>query len=265
MLTASEIEGFISDGYVRIEGAFSRDLADAALKILWRDSGCDPCDPKTWKNPVVRLGGYPDPPFVAAANTPALQEAYDQLVGPRRWIAQKWLGTIPIRFPARKNPGDTGWHIDVSFPDPLKPQAGELADYATWRANIRCQGRVLLMLFLFSDVGPDDAPTRIRVGSHHIVARMLARAGERGLNSDLGGGTWRTRRCATVLATGLVGTVYLCHPFIVHAAQKHRGRVPRIMAQPPLVPVAPFDLDSEPAGIRPVEVASREAWATMPR
>jgi hypothetical protein len=38
----------------------------------------------------------------------------------------------------------------------------------------------LLMLFLFSDVGIDDAPTRIRVGSHMDVARFLAPAGEDG-------------------------------------------------------------------------------------
>ena len=37
------------------------------------------------------------------------------------------------------------------------------------------------MLFLFSDVGEDDAPTRIRVGSHLQIARELAPAGESGL------------------------------------------------------------------------------------
>ena len=37
------------------------------------------------------------------------------------------------------------------------------------------------MLFLFSDVGERDAPTRIRIGSHADIARQLARAGEEGL------------------------------------------------------------------------------------
>jgi hypothetical protein len=35
------------------------------------------------------------------------------------------------------------------------------------------------------------------------------------------------------LATGKAGTVYLCHPFIVHAAQDHHGTSPKFMAQPP--------------------------------
>jgi hypothetical protein len=38
-----------------------------------------------------------------------------------------------------------------------------------------------------------------------------------------------------VLATVDAGTVYLCHPFLVHAAQRHQGTAPRFMAQPPLV------------------------------
>jgi len=29
-----------------------------------------------------------------------------------------------------------------------------------WRANVSNKGRALLMLFLFSDVGPNDAPYR---------------------------------------------------------------------------------------------------------
>ena len=35
---------------------------------------------------------------------------------------------------------------------------------------------------------------------------------------------------------GDAGTVYLCHPFLVHAAQPHRGVRPRFLAQPPLLP-----------------------------
>ena len=54
-------------------------------------------------------------------------------------------------------------------------------DFMSWRANIHSRGRALLMLFLFSDVGENDAPTRIRVGSHVDIARQLAPAGEQGL------------------------------------------------------------------------------------
>jgi hypothetical protein len=33
--------------------------------------------------------------------------------------------------------------------------------------------------------------------------------------------------------------VYLCHPFLVHAAQPHQGERPRFLAQPPLLPADP--------------------------
>ncbi|MFI0371572.1 hypothetical protein ACH35V_27220 [Actinomadura sp. 1N219] len=49
-----------------------------------------------------------------------------------------------------------------------------------------------------------------------------------------------TERRPVRLATGRAGDVYLCHPFLVHAAQPHRGTRPRFMAQPPLVPSGPL-------------------------
>jgi hypothetical protein len=60
------------------------------------------------------------------------------------------------------------------------------------------------------------------------------------------------------LATGEAGTVYLCHPFLVHAAQPHRGSRPRFMAQPPLHPSEPLRLDRENGDYSPVEIAIRQ-------
>jgi hypothetical protein len=101
------------------------------------------------------------------------------------------------------------------------------------------------MLFLFSDVGLDDAPTRILVGSHLDVPRLLQPAGENGLSFvELAEKfTASTLDRPIALATGNAGTVYLCHPFLIHAAQPHRGFTPRFMAQPPLHPAEPFNLN----------------------
>ena len=130
-----------------------------------------------------------------------------------------------------------------------------------WRANVHSKGRALLMLFLFSDVGADDAPTRIRVGSHIDIARQLAPAGEAGLTlrelaSD---GFARSAHRWEELATGPAGTVYLCHPFLVHSAQKHHGKEPRFMAQPPLLPREPMCLERTKNDHSPVEEAIRRA------
>jgi len=249
-LTSRQVQSFIDDGFVRIENAFSAALAKQCRDELWADIGLSPDEPEHWTEPVIRVASKFSPPFVEAANTPLLHKAYDQLVGEGRWLAPKGLGTFPIRFPSPQAPGDDGWHVDVSF--------GDSPDYMEWRANVKSSGRALLMLFLFSDVGPDDAPTRIRKSSHLIIARELLPYGERGatlrqLSAD---GYASTEHCELELATGAAGTVYLCHPFLVHAAQAHRGKQPRFMAQPPLLPRGEFDPALPPS---PVQVAIRQA------
>ncbi|HEY9010444.1 MAG TPA: phytanoyl-CoA dioxygenase [Devosia sp.] len=251
-LTAAQIDAFVADGFVRIDNAFSRDIAKQCLDILWRDTGVDRHDPKTWTKPVIRLGGYAQQPFRDAANTPPLAAAYDQLVGASRWLAPGGLGTFPIRFPSPDDPGDAGWHVDASI------AGDDPADFFSVRVNIRSKGRALLMLFLFTETGEQDAPTRIRVGSHRAFARHIAPKCERGVSLReliTEGYDW-AEGLPEVLATGGPGTVYLCHPFLIHSAQPHRGTRPRVMAQPPLYPRDDFDIEG---GSSPVERAIREA------
>lgn len=255
-LSASQIEQFIRDGFVRLDNAFPRAVADEARQLLWKETGCDPDDSSTWTRPVIRLGWFTQPPFAAAANTPVLHAAFDQLVGEGRWNPVGALGTFPVRFPSPDDPGDAGWHIDVSF-------GTDYSDFTQWRANIHSKGRALLLLYLFSDVEEDDAPTRIRVGSHLDIARQLAPAGEAGMtNAELGStGFSESESRREVLATGSAGTVYLCHPFLVHAAQPHRGKNPRFLAQPPLPPRGTLVLTRDDGDYSPVEQAVRLALA----
>ncbi|MDO1447903.1 phytanoyl-CoA dioxygenase family protein [Rhodocytophaga aerolata] len=252
MLSPASIQQFIEKGFVKIEGAFSRELAAQGREILWQDTGCDPDNPATWTQPVIRLGGYAQPPFAQAVNTPQLHQAFDQLVGVGRWQPRNSLGTFPVRFPSAEKPGDDGWHVDAGFP-------GEDAnDFFNWRVNIYSQGRALLMLFLFSDVGKQEAPTRIAVGSHLEVAKLLLPAGEAGMSfMELAGKISISQEWPVELATGEAGTVYLCHPFLVHAAQPHQGKQPRFMAQPPLLPAGPFMLNRADGAYSPVEQAIR--------
>jgi hypothetical protein len=252
-LSEAQVEKFIQEGFVRIEQAFDRALAEECRAILWSQVGFAPDDPSSWTKPVVRLGQFADPPFRAAANTPALIAAFDALVGQGCWLPRGSLGTFPIRFPSDEEPGDTGWHVDPSFGWENEP------DFLSWRTNISSRGRALLMLFLFSDVSEDDAPTRILAGSHLDIARRLAPHGARGLTlrelaeHDFVESSHREEK----LAVGAAGTVYLCHPFLVHSAQRHRGRVPRFLAQPPLLASKPFDPWQDSGELSPVERAIR--------
>lgn len=259
MLRNDQIERFVHEGYVKIEAAFPREVAEEARAILWRDMGCREDDPETWTRPVVRLGIYGQPPFERAANAPVLHEAFDQLAGAGRWSPRRDLGTFPVRFPSRDDPGDTGWHIDTSFAPETGDRSGS-GDYFDWRVNARSKGRALLMLFLFSDVGERDAPTVLRAGSHLDMARRLWPGAEKGfsLRELAANGFAESSYRPEVAATGEAGTVYLCHPFLVHAAQAHRGSRPRFLAQPAL-PAGPEPFVLEKAGgeYSPVERAIR--------
>ncbi|MFG1360309.1 phytanoyl-CoA dioxygenase family protein [Xanthobacter pseudotagetidis] len=235
-LSAAQIEHFIDQGYVRLDGAFDAALARQGREALWAQIGLTPDAPEGWTRPVVRVGFMAGAPFAAAANTKRLHIAYDALAGAGRWVKPSGLGSFAIRFPSPDDPGDTGWHVDMSF-------GTESPDFMQWRANILSCGRALLMLFLFSDVGLDDAPTRLRAGSHAHIARQLLPWGEEGLSlAELAAdGFASSAHCPEALATGAAGTVYLCHPFLVHAAQPHRGTRPRLLAQPALLPAGSFD------------------------
>jgi hypothetical protein len=99
----------------------------------------------------------------------------------------------------------------------------------------------VLLLTLLSDVTAHDAPTRLRKGSHHDVARVLG--AEPVDFADMGRLVAEVSRDRPVThATGAPGDVYVVHPFTAHAADEHRGREPRFMAQSPVMltsPVAP--------------------------
>jgi hypothetical protein len=260
-LSALQIKQFIKDGLVRIDQAFPKELAEQALDELWRNTGCDRDNPNTWTHPVIRLMPIDDQfgnqplSFREAANTPILYRAFDQLLGNGRWQKRPNVGTFVVRFPGSEDPGDLGWHIDASFQADEKDNV--LGDYSDWRVNITSRGRALLMLFLFSDVGEQDAPTRIRVGSHQDMARFLAPAGDIGMSNMELESVGADRPVA--FATGKAGTVYLCHPFLIHAAQRHNGSKPRFMSQPPLGHAEPFKLEREDGDYSPAEIAIREA------
>jgi len=254
ILNKQEIEQFITDGFVRIDNVFSSDIAGAALDILWKDIPFERSAPSTWTAPVIRLGMYTQQPFIDSVNTPKLHTAFNQLVGADKWIPCRNVGTFPVRFPSRQSPGDTGKHVDASFP------GDDPSNYFEWRVNIKSKGRALLMLVLYSDVAEVDAPTIIYRKSHIDVAKILYKEGEKGLSfMELAGRLDELPKREEALAVGKAGSIYLCHPFLVHAAQAHCGNTPKFMAQPPLLLRKELSIADADAGYTPVEQAIRLA------
>jgi hypothetical protein len=244
------VEDFSRDGFVAVRGAVAPDVVRACVDAIHeelRARSVDPDDPSTWTQPVVRVPCPEGPAFAAAGTSPALWRMYDALLGPGRWVKREGVGgSVPVRFPSTDDPRDAAWHIDGSYE----------VDGEYW-ASVHSRGRGLLALFLFSDVGDDDAPTEILVGSHLDVPRVLAPYGERGVffgqvGVDLPDSTFERPRAR---ATGRAGDVYLCHPFLVHRATwPHRGTRPRILVQPEIGIHQPFALRDE-TGVCAVEQA----------
>jgi hypothetical protein len=237
-----DVDAFIRDGYVVIRGAFDPDTAAACRAVIWDSMGGQGVredDPATWP-PLVEFDGLVGKSFTAAGASPALAGACDDLIGPGRWTSPvNCGGTVVVRFPSEER-ANAGYHIEGSYDG--------LGEY--W-VNVHSRARGLLALFLFSDVRPDDAPTRLVCGSHLAVPEFLAPYGEAGTNADAA--FWRPSvLCRPVVhATGKAGDIYLCHPFIVHTATwPHRGMMPRMIAQPAVHAQEGFAIDgSDPSPV----------------
>ncbi|MGX9791508.1 phytanoyl-CoA dioxygenase family protein [Mycobacterium sp. MMS18-G62] len=217
-----DLDAFMADGYIKLEQAASRSAADAARALLWRQLGLSPHDPEQWSAPVRWASDLTgEGPFGELVRSPTLAEALDAICGGGGWVPRGSLGNVPVRFPVSPPNDDRGWHIDANTPQ----------SDGSWTVTGR--PHTVLLLTLLSEVGPDDAPTRIRAGSHHDVARVLGPdAVELAEMGRLVGDASAHR--AVVHATGEPGDMYVVHPFTVHAADEHRGSTPRFMAQAPV-------------------------------
>ncbi|MEV4176821.1 phytanoyl-CoA dioxygenase family protein [Nonomuraea sp. NPDC049709] len=223
-----DVEQFVADGFAKVEQIVPREVGDAARALLWQRIGLSPDDPAGWTQPVVWTADLTgEGPFGQFMASPRLHAALDAVAGPGGWARRGSVGNIPVRFPRVPPADDRGWHVDSNT---MRPDG-------TWGVSNR--PATLLLLVLFSEVGPDDAPTRVRAGSQRDLAKVLD---EQVLDpmqmGPLFDATGEDRPVA--LATGSPGDAFVVHPFTVHAAQEHLGTEPRFMAQMPFMLTEPL-------------------------
>ena len=118
----------------------------------------------------------------------SLTTGFDQLVGRGRWVERSGLARFRSGFRISLNPTTRAGTVTAVF--------GEWP----YRLNLRSRGRALLMLFLFSEVGEADAPTRILVGSHlggNVVRRTGRSAGKRHQTPSRSR-NWHAGRCLSL-------------------------------------------------------------------
>lgn len=251
-----DLDGFLQDGYLVIRGAFDTATAADCRERIWAalaERGIRRGVRSSWP-PVAQIDDLDGAMFDTAGTSPVLTAAYDELIGPGRWTSPVHAGrAVIVRFPALEDErANAGYHIEGSYSGP-----------GGYWVNVRSRARGLLALILLTDVGPDDAPTRLVCGSHLFVPEFLAPYGEAGVYADAD--FWRPSvLCRPVVhATGRAGDVFLCHPFIVHTATwPHRGQGPRMIAQPAVHVRDGFALDGTDSA--PVAQAIRAGLAMNP-
>lgn len=250
-LTAEQVARFEERGHVRVEAAFPRELALKLQENMWaelrHELGIDRQDPGSWSQPRRSLRRAKWDPLQRGIGTPRLATAIDALLGPRPWRVPSNWGVVLVTFPTPARFLEylprTGWHYDF-----------DLADNA-----IAVRG--LLVLTLFSAVGPRGGGTLIVEGSHRLLRRFAA-----GLSADDRCGDHlrlrrRFLRCHPWLQalsgtaeepadrrahfmreadidgipvrvtelTGEPGDAVLCHPLLLHVAAPNHADTPRFM------------------------------------
>ena len=247
MLSASEVESFVADGYVAIRGAVDADVVRGCQEMIWSELGWHGVteDQSTWTAPVVRIACPEGGPFAQAGTGPSLWEAFDQLIGAGRWWRRQGVGgTIPVRFPSPADPGDAGWHIEASYERTGTSGSTSVPVLAgCWRCICSATSTRPARR-------PGSGP-----GSHRDAARVLAPPGDARAALGRGGvggggrerrpahGAGHRRRGRRVPVPSVPG------PRRVVAAP---GSVPRMMAQPGVALHAQFPLT---APLSPVERA----------
>jgi len=202
-----DIESFVADGFVRVPGAVPRPVAarigEQAAHLIDDGSSGPWC--------LGQASVY-DMPILVEALTPVVRATFDALAGVGRWhLAANW--GFPTRFPGSAN---LGWHID--------------GDWFTH--HVTSGEQVLTPIFLWSDVGNDDSPTLLAVGSHYAVARLLADREPEGVSGpDIVG--WVNSAIdpkVVAAATGEAGDLIVCHAFLAHSINPASPSGPRIIS-----------------------------------
>ena len=96
-LSNTEIQQFITDGYVKLENAFPSQLAKRRFRFYGKTLIVTPSI-LLRTQPVIRLGEYGQEPFRKATNTSLLHTAFDQLVsGGSQILSAPFLYVSPGR------------------------------------------------------------------------------------------------------------------------------------------------------------------------
>ncbi|KAH8815516.1 hypothetical protein F5884DRAFT_772660 [Xylogone sp. PMI_703] len=248
-LTPEQVESFMKHGFLRIEGCFTPEKAAQWTSTVWTRLGMDPADKSTWTQERINMPSHSTEEVKSFA--PKVWDAMCEILGGEERIAQEsavWndglivnLGSPEFegKFPSpRELPG---WHVDGDF----------------FMHYLDSREQALLVIPLFTDIKEHAGGTLICSDAIPVIAkhlyehpegvspRMVPR-GEEPKYEDLGFYIDVVQHCNEFHEmTGKLGDVILMHPLMVHSASRNSLRIPRIITNPPVSLVEPFNFNRE--------------------
>lgn len=230
ILSQSDIEFFITRGYVKLSGCFSRELALELTSRACERLYCSLDDRSTWPSGRMRPPESQRVSFESIA--PKAWRAACELVGGVDRVAQPctWGDGFIINFGRQP---ELEWQPPSPAPHPC---FNWHKDGDFFRHFLDSPEQGLLVIGVFSDIGPRGGGTFVACDSVAHVARLLAEHPEGLLPAELRPPVQDiVRRCEDFLeATGEIGDVYLLHPFIVHSLSINASDRARFIVNPPV-------------------------------
>jgi hypothetical protein len=249
VLTAGDIEHFVSKGYVRVRECFTPAAAAEYSQHIWTRLGYAPDDPSTWERDAIHMASHHD--IDASVFAPRAWRAACQLVGGAERIStaetSQWTDGFIVNLSqgadqpwAPASSASPGWHIDGSW----------------FRHFLDSPEQGLLFVVLWSEVVHRGGPTVAATDSIGPVARYLAAHPEGLLPGTIPYMEIAEESSEFVEATGEIGDVYLLHPFVLHTRSQNALRRPRFITNATLRLAEPMRFDRpDPAEHSPVERA----------
>lgn len=233
-LTDNDVDHFIRKGYVKLEGAFPREVAEEWSRNCFQRLGYDMNDRSTWKEQRIHMGG--DHYVSVKEFAPRVFEAMCDLLGGEERIGQpvRWSDHFIVNLGVRADepwepagPTTPGWHKDGDF----------------FRHFLDSPEQGLLVFVNWTDVVHQGGPTYIATDSVPVVAKFLAEHPEGVLPGEFDFKALIYQCHEFEEATAKAGDVYLLHPYLLHAASQNPLRRIRIITNPPVHLTAPMQFD----------------------
>ncbi|CAN5411316.1 phytanoyl-CoA dioxygenase family protein [soil metagenome] len=233
-LTSAQVEQFLDKGYIKIEGAFPRELAEEHVRECFERLGYEMDDKSTWAEARIHMGG--DKRWNVKDIAPKVYDAICDLLGGEDRVVQPvtWsdhyivnLGIGADEPWQAASPETPGWHKDGDF----------------FRHFLDSPEQGLLVFVNWTDVEHQGGPTYIATDSIKVLAQFLADRPE-GVMPGAFGFQDLIAQCKDFEeATGKAGDVFLLHPFTLHASSQNNRRLIRVITNPPVALKEPMCFD----------------------